>query len=93
MRGVHGRDLETERFHVMSLRAGIKYLRSAVEGGIADAGFQLGKLYERVSNPLSILDLTDIRVSVFLMTSPQPSPTIFGQVILAMAKLPYVQQI
>ena len=40
-----------------------------------------------------ILDLTDVRVSVFPMTSPQPSPTIFGQVILAMARLPYVQQI
>ena len=27
---------------------GIRYLHSAVEGGVSDAGFQLGKLYEHV---------------------------------------------
>jgi hypothetical protein len=99
MRGGHGRDLETERFRATSLHSGIKYLRSAVEGGIADAGFQLGKLYEHVSHPpllpppLLTLDVPLCRVLVFPMTSPQPTLTIFGQVILVMARHLFVQQI
>jgi hypothetical protein len=88
-------DFEIEKLRVASLQAGVKYLRTAFEGGIADAGFQLGKLYEHVCrcSPPSSSGLTLSRVSESLTISTVPILTIFKPAISDTPKQLSVQQI